>query len=263
MEANTMNKELKQINMAGFKAMSDGPGGFSGYITRWGFLDDVGDIVLRGAYLETIPQFLSRGFVGDSHEWSFSKSPGYPVVLREDDEGAYTEMKFFDTPDAQLVRAKAQQRMQAGLGVYLSIGFEPSAPPSFIYPKDYQTELPKYIRPELLQSALTKAQRFAQVRLLPKLHLYEYSPVTVPALESASMLAVKGIQRKEGRVLSAANMAEIDDIRAQLSGLMDRLDKVLEGAQPKPKEQGKAVDINAVLNHLMVLDLQLHGVPIK
>lgn len=201
-------RETKSVSLADFKAITDGPGGFSGYITKWGELDDVGDIVLKGAYLKTIPQFLKNGFVSDNHDWTYSKSPGYPIALKEDDIGAWTEMRYFSTPDAQDNRTKTQERLAAGMTAALSIGYEPEVPPMYVRKADYAAELPKYVRPELLQDALQKAQRFAQVRILPELHLYEYGTVGVPALRSAGISAVKSTDDKDASTTNIKGMFE-------------------------------------------------------
>jgi HK97 family phage prohead protease len=304
-----MTKETKFISLAQFKAIEDGPGGFEGYVTTFGELDDGGDIILRGAYQETIPQFLTRGFTAEAHDWSFSGMIGYPTAAQEDDTGLYSAMEFHSTPDAQMVRVKAAERMAAGKGVYSSIGYEPAGSPIFIQPSDYATEIPKYSAPNLVEQNLAKASTFSRVRVLPKLHLYEYSLVTVPMLQSAAVTAIKSgadvqedddlvdgrsysadlkalvddacrvidrtekraaLRLKEGRVLSSANWQALADMCDQMDELSKRVRSMLDEAKPKPKEDGgkeeeasKTFDIQAVLNHLMVVDLQLKGVPIK
>jgi HK97 family phage prohead protease len=192
-------KETKYISLREFKAITDGPGGFRGYVTKFGELDDVGDIILPGAYTDTIEQFLKRGFTADSHDWSFGGGMiGYPISAKEDKTGLLCETKFHSTPDAQSVRTKAQERQEAGLDTFLSIGYEIDGKPIMVYSADYAAELPKYVGGEQLQAALAKAASFRQVRVIPKVHLYEYSLVTVPALQSAAVTGVKsGSERME------------------------------------------------------------------
>jgi HK97 family phage prohead protease len=185
-------KETKYISLREFKATQDGAGGFKGYVTKFGELDDVGDIILSGAYTDTIAQFLKRGFTADSHDWSFGGGMiGYPVSAKEDKIGLLCETKFHSTPDAQAVRTKAQERAEAGLDTFLSIGYELDGQPITVYSADYASELAKYSSGDLLQQNMAKAAQFRQVRVIPKVHLYEYSLVTVPALESAMLTGVK------------------------------------------------------------------------
>lgn len=396
-----MTKQTKFINLADFKATGEGAGGWEGYLSKFGELDDGGDIVAAGAYTDTLDAFLTRGFNAESHDWTFSKMIGYPVSAKEDEVGLYVKSAYHSTPDAQLVRTKAQERIAAGKGVYMSIGYEPAAPPVFILPKDYAAEIPQYSTPDMVQQNLAKAASFPRVRVLPKVELYEGSIVSVPMLRSAEVTSIKsagikgafevelaeqsstpwylwqvfcsvlydieqqdeaaeammlpfdfagavneavqefaarlsasiiaadvaedqaeaggaqdsgdmgdmafmgraGGQRKrgslvygqsfsagaravvdaaarttewaekrfamrtkEGRVFSSANMTELASLHTELNTLVARLDKLLADAKPKPKdgeETPKQLDIQAVLNHLMVMDLQLKGVPIK
>lgn len=270
-----MNKEVKYIPLKGFKAIEDGPGGFEGYVTTFGELDDVGDIILQGAYTDTIPQFLKAGFNGDSHSWKFGELPGYPVGAREDAIGLYGMSRFHSTEPAQNARIVAQERMAAGLDVFTSIGYEPSSSPIYIAPQDYATEIPKYSAPALLEQNMAKAAGFSQVRVLPKVHLYEWSLVSVPALSSAMLTgvksattegtddglgtgqseetyleqlgtAVKGLRErveariemrvKEGRVLSSANWQALADMCDQIDELTANVRGMLESAKPKPKD---------------------------
>lgn len=186
-----MTVEHKNISLAEFKAIEDGPGGFEGYASRFSELDDVGDIVLPGAYKDTLPQFLKMGFTAQSHDWTVQGLIGYPVEAYEDAEGLYIRSEFHSTADAQDVRTKAQERQRAKKQVSLSIGYDPLEV-GWIPANDYATELPKYVRPDLLSETLEKAKQFKKVRLLIKNELYEYGIVTAPALRSAAVTNIKG-----------------------------------------------------------------------
>jgi HK97 family phage prohead protease len=409
-----MAVQHKFINLSEFKANDAGAGGWEGYLSKFGELDDGGDIVPAGAYSDTIDQFLTRGFNAESHDWTFSKMIGFPVAAKEDKVGLYVKSQYHSTPDAQLVRTKAQERMAAGKGVYMSIGYEPAAPPIFILPKDYATDIPQYSTPDLVQQNLAKAAGFPRVRILPKVNLFEGSIVSVPMLRTAEVTHMKSKQAvsktikgmfadmlvertnspwnlwdvfmcvvhdideqdeaaealmlpydyqgavneavqefaallassliqadamedspgamdmpdmdegmdmgdmgdmgmgpkgrpntkkhksggsvtslheapylewlgtalkrfeervaarismrtKEGRVLSTANWQALADMCDQMDTLSKTVRAMLDEAKPKPKETdtGKSFDIQQVMNHLMIMDLQLQGVPIK
>lgn len=247
------------------KARNDGPGGWEGYLSKTGEIDDGGDLIVAGAYADTIPDFLKRGFNAESHYWDFSKMIGFPTGAKEDDEGLYISSQFHGTADAQLVRQKANERLAAGLGVYMSIGYE-------VMPEDvsrieadkYAEQIPQLSRKGLAEANLLKAIRFPFVRVITKVNLFEGSIVSVPMLRSAEVTAVKSLtnglgtgleysehirllgtaikefadrtqaraemRTKEGRVFSSANYSELID-------LYERLGKLLESAQPKPKEE--------------------------
>jgi HK97 family phage prohead protease len=169
---------------------TDGPGSFRGYPSKFYDLDDVADIVLPGAYKDTIEEFLQAGFTAHSHDWGYDGVIGYPVSAVEDEIGLDSVTEFHSTPDAQMVRTKAAERLKAGKKVFLSIGYEVLEAIT-IRAADYAKELPKYIPAAKLAATLAKARNFTQVRLLKKIHLYEYSLVTAPALRTAEVSEVK------------------------------------------------------------------------
>lgn len=266
---------------AELKARNDGPGGWEGYLSQTGEIDDGGDLIPQGAYADTIADFLARGFNAESHDWTFSKMIGFPLSAKEDDTGLYVSSQFHGTADAQLVRQKVSERIAAGKGVYMSIGYEPGATPIFVTPDEYGKVIPEYSRKGMAEVNLVKALQFPQIRILPKVNLFEGSIVSVPMLRSAEVTAVKALgmdglgtslpfsehtrwlgtalgeyldrvkrvldmDTKEGRVFSSANYSELIE-------LYERLGKLLESAAPKPKEdteeQGKALalEVNALL----------------
>lgn len=297
-----MTVQHKFVSLAEFKAKSDGMGGFHAYATMFQELDDVGDIIMPGAYLKTIPQFLERGFIAKGHDWN--TRVGMPTDAGEDKVGFWIDADWHSTVAAQEERAITNERKAAGKGVFVSIGYEPSAQPIIVNAVDYPSELPKYVRPDLLDTTLIKANRFSSVRVLPEVHLYEVSLVSVPALQSASVTTAKGspidsthggltleaegkqtldavtsygnrlreivrlaLEEKVGAAISSARRERIAAAIEMLSAfesIRDDLTALLEETAPKPKEdEEKSFDIQRVWNHLMVMDLQLQGVPIK
>lgn len=186
-----MSKEFKYINLAQFKVSEEGTGSLDGYPTPWDEIDESGDLIPRGAYVDTIPSFLERGFGAHSHDWSFSESIGYPMEAKEDDQGFWFNLKFHSTEDAQKVRTKVRERKEDGKFVGLSIGFQASTPPIHILPKDYEKELPKYVSPSSVARVLERAKQFARVRILLKVDLFEVSIVTAPMNRAAGVTGVK------------------------------------------------------------------------
>ncbi len=194
----------KFVSLAGFKSAAPlngtDSGSLEGYASKYGELDNgdvtpdgkrFGDIVLRGAFADTLAQFLERGFNTKSHDWSVDGMIGYPVVANEDDTGLFVKFNFHSTPDAQNVRVKTMERLAAGKTVGLSIGWSPGTKPILIQQKDYETELPKYVAQESLAGTLTKAGKYDFVRVLPRVNLHEVAVVCEGMLDSALATNVK------------------------------------------------------------------------
>lgn len=192
------NRGLSGITFASFqdklfqlKYKEDDGGQIEGYGSVFNVIDEGGDIVAQGAYANVIDQFLLTGFTGESHNWDFGASIGYPISAYEDDYGLYIVRQFYDTPDAQNIRKKVSQRLKANKAVGLSVGFT-AAKVLTIYRANYAAELPKYIRPELLESQLLKAQSFPMIRVIQEVkHLFEDSIVCSPMNRMALASKVK------------------------------------------------------------------------
>lgn len=156
-------KDLLRKSWHDFKAVSDGNGGFEGYASLFGIRDEGGDIVEAGAFAETLPEFIQRGFIPVGHEWG-GLPVGYVTDAHEDERGLYIKIAYHSTKEAQDARAVAQERMAAGKFVGLSIGY--------------------MVAPG---GAVMKADG----RHITKVDLYEVSQVNAPMLKPAGLTAVK------------------------------------------------------------------------
>lgn len=185
------------------KSTDDGRGEMSGCANFCGFLDDGGDIIPAGGFNSVVKQFLKGGFIAHSHEWNIKDGVvGYPIEAHEDEDGLFIRSKFHSTPDAQDIRTKVKERVEDGLDVGLSIGYR-GGTPIFIYPKDYEKELPKYLKPQFLTEGLQKARRFKNVRVLPKLsELKEVSIVTTPMNILSAVDGVKSMNDKKTSIFA-------------------------------------------------------------
>lgn len=189
--------EHKTVPLTQYKAEGDdtGAGSFSGYGSIFGNVDSYGDVVAKGAFKATLPDFLRAGFIADGHDW---KTPiAIPTMAREDDTGLYIEANFHSTPQAQSVRAIASERVAAGMDVGLSIGYETI-------------------------SSEREETGGDDVRTLKELRLFEISIVTVPANPAATVTGVKAhlpYQEHGARL--------IDDLSAYLERTRDR-DQLLQ-----------------------------------
>lgn len=184
-------KEYKYIPLTGFKGLDEGNGKLEGYPSVFGDIDSYGDIIPKGAYQNTIEDFKQNGFIAHSHDWDVTGAVAMPVEVREDEYGLFCVAEFHSTQDAQDVRTKVRERLAAGKSVGLSIGFSMNSAPSYIYRKDYETELPKYLDPTRLGELMEKAKGFDKLRILSDIKLYEYSIVTTPAQKIAQVTSAK------------------------------------------------------------------------
>jgi HK97 family phage prohead protease len=129
------------------KADADG-GSFEGYASTW-TVDQERDVVVPGAFRATIPQFLERGWISDSHQ--ADEPIGYPTDAREDRRGLFIAGRFHGTERAQKVRTYSRERVHAGKDMGLSIGYRVPAGGARLR-ADGVREL---VRLELVEVALT------------------------------------------------------------------------------------------------------------
>lgn len=182
--------ERKFTSLKALKVIDDGPGTIEGYRSVFGVIDEGGDIVIKGAFAATLSEYLHSGFTAQAHDWDFKEAVGFPLDSYEDDHGWFVRSQFHSTPDAQAIRVKAKERMDAGKQVSFSFGY---APKKYIHieAKDYEAELPKYIKADLLPAMLKKAQEFNRIRVLKEVEAIEDSIVTAPMNKRAAATGVK------------------------------------------------------------------------
>jgi uncharacterized protein len=141
-------------------------GGFEGYASVFGVLDKGGDIVERGAFADSLSEFLEHGFIGLGHDWE-GLAIGTVRDAHEDAHGLFLRGEYHSTAEAQAARIVAQERMARGKSVGLSIGYG--------------------IRADGMHTDSDGN------RHLKALNLYEVSQVNVPMLRPAGLTSVKGI----------------------------------------------------------------------
>lgn len=166
------------------KATSDNGGGFEGYCNAFHTIDDYGEIVVPGSFMEAIPKFLDDGFVGGiNHAWDCPI--GKPLEAKEDSVGLYVKAKLSQTEHAQECRIL----MQDGVIKKMSIGYRVKADEWL----DDAEAVAKYWEEwgyKPTPQDISRAQYGA--RLLRKINpLFEFSPVSVPANEGAGITRVK------------------------------------------------------------------------
>lgn len=204
----------KFVELKSLKTSDKGSGTIEGYRATYS-IDEGGDLIVKGAFAQTIPEYLSSGFTAESHDWSFSKAVGFPIEAKEDEHGFFVKSQFHSTSDAQDIRTKARERMEAGKTVGFSFGYK-AEDFSFIEARDYERELPRYVKSNLAYN-IAQAKRFPRIRLLKQLSVIEDSLVTSPMNKLAGATGVKS----GGRPTTNAEIARLrsEGLRLRMQSL--------------------------------------------
>jgi HK97 family phage prohead protease len=215
-----LSKEYKSF--VEFKFLEGGTGGFEGYGSLFGILDDGGDVVEAGAFAEAIPQFLKEGFISLGHDWD-GLAIGTVADAREDARGLYIRTEYHSTADAQDARKVAQERIARGKSVGLSIGYS--------------------VAPE---NAAVDADG---VRHLTKINrLFEVAQVNVPMLRPAGLIGVKGY--------GVPFDVHSDEVRVALA---EWLERVRSGSDLRAEKAGRAISESRRLRIAAVRESLLAG----
>lgn len=235
------------LDRAAIKAEGDGPGRIEGYASVFGGVDSYGDTIVPGAYIDTIPEFIFRGFLAHEHNWA--EQIGTIAEAKEDGHGLWLAADFYPDPDSQKIRQRVMSRVERSKFVGLSIGYEAQGF-EFRAPLAGET-LPPYVD---------------RVRMLKRIKLYEVSDVSVPADAAAHVQTVKGftlpfdrhsddvrvavdewlercksgseLRVKEGRAISAARRTRMATVSGSLREAADDIDAMLEETAPKAAQPG-------------------------
>lgn len=224
------------------KAVASGPGGFEGYASVFGLVDDGGDAVQPGAFKDAIADFLHHGFIADGHNWDSVSAGAIGTIIdaKEDDHGLWIKTEYHSTPAAQAARTIAQERIDRGKSVGLSIGYSIDGKGGV----DFDSN---------------------GTRLLRKLKLFEVSQVNVPMLRQAGLVGVKGfgipfddhsenlrvavlewlervksgsdVRLKEGRPISEARRGRMASVKDSLLAGVAEIEALLAETEPRPKDE--------------------------
>jgi HK97 family phage prohead protease len=233
--------EHKSCGDAQLKILNMGKnGGLSGYASTFANFDRVNERPVKGAFSGTLARFKQDGFIAVGHDWS-SLPVATVTDAYEDEHGLFLEAEFHSTPLAQEARTIAQERIDRGKSVSLSIGYD------------------------------VKADEFVEEgRLLKEVDLFEVSLVNVPANPLATVTGVKSLLQasmpldahsevaqaaiegymkrleaisakhkdtKEGRVLSGANRTKLTTLHSSLADVMQAIEELLAATEPKATEE--------------------------
>lgn len=243
-----MPRENKTLPLTELKITANGgeAGTFEGRASTFGSVDSYADVVVPGAYRDTIPEFLSRGFIGWGHDWR--EPVGIVTAAEERADGLYVSGQFHSTDLAQQARTIARERVAAGKFMGLSIGYEAEA----------------WEMRQVEQPVRNAWGEFTdKVRALTKIKLFEVSLVLIPAESQAGVTTIKGYglseedhservrvavreyvqrlasgsetRRKEGRAISSARRARMEAVMASLLAGADEIKALLDETAPPEK----------------------------
>jgi len=165
------------------KSASDTGSEFSGYANCFNNIDSAQEIVAPGAFTDTLANFMSNGFIGGlNHNWD---SPiGKPISAKEDPKGLFVEGKISPTQHGKdcmvLMKDNVIKKMSIGYRVQGDTYLEDAEEVGAYWKSQGYTPT---------ASDIAAAQNGA--RVLTKIHLFEFSPVTVPANTMADITRVK------------------------------------------------------------------------
>ncbi|MDT8442368.1 MAG: HK97 family phage prohead protease [Desulfuromonadales bacterium] len=186
----------KAVNVGEIKADLDRRT-FEGYASTFGNVDLVGDVVVRGAFSKTLKERGDRVKV----LWQHDAPLGKPTEMHEDSEGLWVKGKVSKTR----LGDEALELMRDGVVDSMSIGYAP------------------------LKSDPDPDRK--GVTLLKEVKLYEFSPVTFPANESARIAGVKALAGRLTDLVAAVRAGDIE--QDAVTELAEQLQKVAAALAPQ------------------------------
>lgn len=191
-------------------------GSITGYASTWTREpDSYGDIVAKGAFLESIERIKESGKVLPllfNHKGDDLKAYiGTVKELKEDDHGLFFDADFDDTDEGQRAR---QLAMDGRLAKF-----------SFAY--------------DVLDSAEVELEDGRKANELRKLNIHEVSLVLYPANPDTSVVSVKS-----GRRNSAKDADAIREAISLLQGVLGELDDIEEDPQESDAKSEEPDTVN-------------------
>ena len=169
---------------------------FMGYASTFGNVDQVGDIIESGAFKKSIRERGPKGSNQIKVLWQHNEPLGIPLEMYEDEKGLYVEGKVSKTR----LGDEALELMKDGVVDKMSIGFS----------------IPK---------GKMEWDDKTGVRKIKEVKLFEFSPVTFPANEQASITGMKSLEGKlallqSGVELQEEELEELHQLYAKLNALL-------------------------------------------
>lgn len=224
LEGKEIRMVIKSLPVTSVKVVDEQQGIIEAYVSIFGNVDSYGDIVVKGAFADSLAKYFPRYPKGVwAHDWT--QPIAKTLEAKEDERGLYIKAQLL----LDIQKAKeAYILIKEGVVTDFSFGYEV---------EDFQMD-------------------FEQgVRYLKKLTIYEWSPVLVGANSSATLVGVKSdgqvieeeIEEKAGRVLSEENrtliktaMDEITDVTGRLGDLFKMFEALYKATEQSSADNGKS-----------------------
>jgi HK97 family phage prohead protease len=182
---------------------------FKGYASTFGNVDEVGDIIEAGAFTKTISERGPGGSKQIKILWQHDEPLGMPLLMQEDSKGLYVEGKISKTR----LGDEALELMRDGVVDRMSIGFS-------------------------IPGGKSEWDSKMGVRRIKEVKLFEFSPVTFPANEMAT---IEGVKNLEGLIAFAKSGKAPQETFAKLQGVYLQLEALLK-SQPATETQEPQID---------------------
>ena len=220
----TKNAVTLQLKAGPADGLADGQ--FTAYASVFGNIDSCGDVMVRGAFANTLAQWADSGnpipllFAHEMNDPDYNI--GYVITAEEDNIGLLVTCQL----DLENPKAKQVYRLIKGRRIDQM---------SFAY--------------DVIQSTETYGPGEAEVTEILEVKLYEVSVVTVGANQETEILAVKRAAEfadrvtasvKAGRVLSAKNENELRSAHQAIGRVLSVLDGTTDeqkASEPGPSRQ--------------------------
>lgn len=154
------NAQLRETKAIAVEVKADGQGRIEGYASRFGEMDQGGDVVVKGAFTDSLAK-------GRKPKMLWQHDPAQPIGMweeaSEDETGLYVRGQILDTVEKG---REARALIEAGALDGMSIGYR----------------------------ALDADRGADGARMLKQLELWEVSLVTFPMLQSARVDAIKAAE---------------------------------------------------------------------
>ena len=197
--------QTKHITV-GLKAAGDDKpeGRFTGYASVFGNKDSFGDVIVKGAFAESLASYGENG-AGIPCYWSHQMSDpmmniGHTVSAYEDEHGLKVDVQLdLDNPNG----AYTHKLIQEGRVSQMSFAFD------------------------IEDFAFAQSEELGDYMELRKLKIHEVSVVQVGANQSTELLAVKEriAQLKDGRSLSKSNEGQLREAISLIESVLSSLDE--------------------------------------
>ena len=178
-----MEEALEYKDLAAELKLAEGsPPVIEGYAARFHNIDAYNDIIAPNAFAETLPEFMRSGLV----LWQHSRLMpiGKPVAAKETDQGLYIRAAVSDTAQGR----DAMTLMRDGVVRKLSIGFRTLGREWLETADDVAAH---WRSVGYSPTPEDEARAVHGARLLTRVRLYEFSPVSIPANPACDIVAVK------------------------------------------------------------------------